>query len=102
MKQGTWQFMSIDMLLKRAKMVEVDDDLESFFYVILYYAARYLKSNITDVGAFIEGFFDSYEVHDGRYLVGATKYSAILKLRRAVRQLTESAVRHGNEERCTV
>ena len=77
MKQGTWQFMSVDMLLKRAKMVEVDDDLESFFYVILYSAARYLKSNITDVGAFIEGFFDSYEVHDGRYLVGATKYSAI-------------------------
>ena len=65
------------MLSKRAKTVEVADDMESFFYVILYYAARYLASNIEDVPAFIENFFDSYEWIGGAYRVGETKYNAI-------------------------
>ena len=77
LNQGTWQFMSVDMLSKRAKVVDVADDLESFFYVILYYASRYLKSNVEDVGAFIEGLFDSYELVGGRYLVGRAKSTAI-------------------------
>ena len=76
-KQGTWQFMSVAMLSQRAKTVEVPDDMESFFYVILYYAARYLASNIIDVPAFIENFFDSYGWIGGAYTVGETKYNAI-------------------------
>ena len=69
--------MSVAMLSKRAKTVEVVDDLESFFYVILYYAARYLVSNIGDVPAFIENFFDSYEWVGRAYRVGAMKYNAV-------------------------
>ena len=33
------------------------DDLESFFYVMLYFAIRYISSNITDVKRFLHDFF---------------------------------------------
>ncbi|TBU26657.1 hypothetical protein BD311DRAFT_601956, partial [Dichomitus squalens] len=58
-RTGTWQFLSVAML-SRSKEVEICDELESFFYVILYYAVRYLRSNIDDgiIGEWIYTFFD--------------------------------------------
>ena len=76
--------MSIAMLSRRAKTVEVVDDMESFFYVILYYAARYLASNITNVPTFIENFFDSYGWDGSAYSVGETKSTAIKEARGVV------------------
>ncbi|KAI0631748.1 hypothetical protein C8Q77DRAFT_1272662, partial [Trametes polyzona] len=55
---GTWQFMSVAVLCDMCKVVETSDELESFFYVLLYYSIRYLRSNCADVGAFIEHLFD--------------------------------------------
>ena len=76
--------MSVAMLSRRAKTVEVVDDMESFFYVILYYAARYLASNITNVPIFIENFFDSYGWDGSAYTVGETKSTAIKEARGVV------------------
>ena len=65
-------------LLSRLKQVEICDELESFFYVILYYAVRYLHSNIKgDVGNWIHDFFDTYGVNDDTYVCGQVKLNAI-------------------------
>ncbi|KAI9056842.1 hypothetical protein FKP32DRAFT_1638736 [Trametes sanguinea] len=74
-RTGTWQFMSVAVLLDNTKAIEVSDELESFFHVILYNAVRYLRSNCTgaDVGSFIEEFFDIYAYSDGNYTCGLKK-----------------------------
>ena len=70
--------MSVNRLFKQAKLkAEVSDDLESFYYVILYYAVRYLRSNISDVAALIERLFDEYQSVEGAYVVGIGKLYAI-------------------------
>ena len=71
--QGTWQFMSVELLTNLYKCVEVPDDLESFFLVLLYYAIRYLDSNVKDAGDYIEEFFDTFTLQDGVYTVGTVK-----------------------------
>ncbi|KAI0631757.1 hypothetical protein C8Q77DRAFT_158188 [Trametes polyzona] len=58
-RTGTWQYMSVAILLDHSKVVEISDELESFFHVLLYYALRYLRSNCLQVGSFIETFFDA-------------------------------------------
>ncbi|KAI9058411.1 hypothetical protein FKP32DRAFT_1273175 [Trametes sanguinea] len=74
-RTGTWQFMSVAVLLDSTKAIEVSDELESFFHVILYNAVRYLRSNCTgsDVGSFIEEFFDIYAYLSGDYTCGLKK-----------------------------
>ncbi|KAH9895622.1 hypothetical protein C8Q73DRAFT_444295 [Cubamyces lactineus] len=59
---GTWQFMSATLLNHHEKAAEICDDLEAFFHVLLYYAVRYLKSNLTqkEVGDFIDEYFDQF------------------------------------------
>jgi len=42
--QGTWQFMSIDVLRNIGKLHTVQDDLESFFWVVLYGIVRYMET----------------------------------------------------------
>ena len=66
-------------MLSRLKEVEICDELESFFYVILYYAVRYLDSNIDDkdVGNWIHHFFDVYDVRGDTYVCGQVKLNAI-------------------------
>lgn len=66
-------------MLSRPKLVEICDELESFFYVILYYAVRYLRSNIddADVRHWIHSFFDTYGVHRDTYVCGEKKLNAI-------------------------
>ena len=76
--QGTWQFLSV-ALLSRPKEVEICDELEAFFYVILYYAVRYLRSNIDEsaVGSWISNFFDTYGVKANTYICGEKKWETI-------------------------
>ena len=65
--------MSVELLTDPNKCVEVPDDLESFFLVLLYYAIRYLDSNIENVGDYIEEFFDTVSLKGGMYTVGHAK-----------------------------
>ncbi|KAI0660068.1 hypothetical protein C8Q70DRAFT_1132735 [Cubamyces menziesii] len=76
-RTGTLQFMSVAMLTENSKVVEIADELESFFHVILYNAVRYLASNCTNAGAFIEDFFDTYKEEDGQLFCGDRKETAI-------------------------
>lgn len=69
--------MSVATLNEHAKVVETSDELESFFHVILYYAVRYLVSNCSDAGNFIENFFESYSLVNKKYLCGKTKRTAM-------------------------
>ncbi len=64
---------------KMVEMVEVYNDLEAFFYIILYYAIRYIDSNCRDVATFIEDFFDCYTIRNGEYYVGQKKKTAITR-----------------------
>ncbi|KAI0808256.1 hypothetical protein C8Q74DRAFT_1213922 [Fomes fomentarius] len=75
---GTWQYMSA-ALLSGPKIVEVCDEVEAFTYVILYYAVRYLRSNCDDltVASFINDFFETFTICNGRYVCGPAKCHAI-------------------------
>ncbi|KAH9946077.1 uncharacterized protein BXZ73DRAFT_37541, partial [Epithele typhae] len=75
-RTGTMQSMSVAMLLSSGKVSEVSDDLESFFYVLLYYLVRYVPSSFEEPEAvfhWLEDFFDSYAVQDNIYTCGAVK-----------------------------
>ncbi|KAI0327851.1 hypothetical protein GY45DRAFT_1307842 [Cubamyces sp. BRFM 1775] len=76
-RTGTLQFMSVAMLTENSKVVEIPDELESFFHVILYNAVRYLTSNCTNAGNFIEDFFDTYTECDGQLFCGEKKETAL-------------------------
>ncbi|KAI0806731.1 hypothetical protein C8Q74DRAFT_1189652 [Fomes fomentarius] len=77
-RTGTWQFMSV-ALLSGDKTVEVCDEVEAFTYVIIYYAVRYLDSNVdeTTVASFLDKFFDTYDVCNGKYVCGRAKRATI-------------------------
>ncbi|OBZ74250.1 hypothetical protein A0H81_06298 [Grifola frondosa] len=76
-RTGTWQFMSSAVLDNKSRRPIIADELESFFYVLVYYGVRYLKHNSKDVASFMLAFFDSYSFSDGEYSCGSTKRSAI-------------------------
>ncbi|KAI0739873.1 hypothetical protein C8Q80DRAFT_1200724 [Daedaleopsis nitida] len=79
-RTATWQFISVAILNHpRTKTIEVCDELEAFFYVLLYYAIRYLRSNYHDVtiANFLDEFFDCYNIMDGKYTCGSAKLMAI-------------------------
>ncbi|KAL7279887.1 hypothetical protein ACG7TL_006296 [Trametes sanguinea] len=76
-RTGTWQFMSAAVLDNHSKKLEISDELESFFHVTLYYAVRYLDSNCSDVGSFIENYFDTYVLDNGKYKCGTEKSHTI-------------------------
>ncbi|KAI0641665.1 hypothetical protein C8Q79DRAFT_285489 [Trametes meyenii] len=79
-RTGTWQFLSAAMLSRYPGAVEIADELEAFFYVILYHGVRYLKSNCEEHAFFLEGFFDAYTWgKDGVYTCGAAKANAVKK-----------------------
>ncbi|KAI0689367.1 hypothetical protein C8T65DRAFT_673012 [Cerioporus squamosus] len=77
-RTGTWQYMSV-ALLSRDKDVEVCDELESFFYVLLYNATRYLLSPLPDItiANYLDEFFDQYGWGDGRYVCGDKKKTTV-------------------------
>ena len=68
-------------LLSRSKSVEICDELEAFLYVLIYYAARYLRSDCdgATIAIFLDEFFDTFGIDNGRYVCGATKLRAIEK-----------------------
>ncbi|KAI1785220.1 hypothetical protein LXA43DRAFT_150866 [Ganoderma leucocontextum] len=78
-RTGTWQFMSVHVLLKTTKLIEIPDDLESFFHVLIYYAVRFLPHNLADdlVGRFLYNYFDDYTDGAPGFTCGPAKYNAI-------------------------
>ena len=72
------QFLSI-ALLSRPKVVEICDELESFFYVIVYHAVRYLESNLREqaLDYWIDTFFDMYSCTNDAHTWGEQKIAAI-------------------------
>ncbi|KAI0357286.1 hypothetical protein OH77DRAFT_1451608 [Trametes cingulata] len=76
-RTGTWQFLSVGMLSAKPKAPEIIDELESFLYVLLYYAVRYLRSNCENVAAYLESFFDAHAFIGKVYTCGQAKLSAV-------------------------
>ncbi|KAI0716112.1 hypothetical protein C8T65DRAFT_572319 [Cerioporus squamosus] len=77
---GTWQYMSVALSSDTKAYPEVCDEIESFFYVILYQAVRYLQSNMDceTVANYIDDFFNSQGYVNGRYTCGNKKFYTIL------------------------
>ncbi|KAG6812335.1 hypothetical protein H0H87_009870, partial [Tephrocybe sp. NHM501043] len=65
--QGTWQFMSSQLLLGNHTVHTIQDDMESFVYVVLYHGLRYLEHNgRLSVPVILARIFDSEEIdNDG-------------------------------------
>ncbi|KAF8875393.1 hypothetical protein BD779DRAFT_1651255 [Infundibulicybe gibba] len=63
-RTGTWQFMSIKLLMDPASRHELQDDLESFFWAVVYHGFRYLKLATPASGTYLQermsSIFDSY------------------------------------------
>ncbi|KAI0653515.1 hypothetical protein C8Q70DRAFT_1163787 [Cubamyces menziesii] len=61
-RTGTWQFLSVNALKRPNAHIEIADELESFFYVLLYCAIRFLPHTCNDVSQFMYSFFDRGEI----------------------------------------
>ncbi|KAI0333028.1 hypothetical protein GY45DRAFT_1368783 [Cubamyces sp. BRFM 1775] len=76
-RTGTWQFMSASALGEPSKRILVQDDIESFFHLLLYYAIRFCRHNWSDVGAFMDAYFDGYVKYEGVIYGGKEKLSTM-------------------------
>ncbi|KAH9889453.1 hypothetical protein C8Q73DRAFT_159451 [Cubamyces lactineus] len=77
-RNGTWQFLSVNALRHPKAQIEIADELESFFHVLLYCAIRFLPHTCDDVSRFMYDFFDRGET------VGRSRYTcSILKWKRS-------------------
>ncbi|KAI0628960.1 hypothetical protein C8Q77DRAFT_1143806 [Trametes polyzona] len=75
-RTGTWQFASAAALSDLSKEIDVADEMESFFHLLLYLSIRYLPHNIYDVGRFMEQYFDGHSLNANfEYHGGFTKYN---------------------------
>ncbi|CDO77506.1 hypothetical protein BN946_scf184912.g5 [Trametes cinnabarina] len=72
-RTGTWQFASAMALDNPTKRIIVQDDIESFFHLLLYFAIRYLPHNCDNVGDFMDRYFDGYREVNGEYYGGEKK-----------------------------
>ncbi|KAH9855974.1 hypothetical protein C2E23DRAFT_559159 [Lenzites betulinus] len=72
-RTGTWQFMSAMTLIKPWRRIEVEDELESFFNVLLYFSVRFLPHNCDQVGDFMHTYFDDYSTLANTYRCGFYK-----------------------------
>ncbi|KDQ59800.1 hypothetical protein JAAARDRAFT_56762 [Jaapia argillacea MUCL 33604] len=75
-RTGTWAFMSAALLRDGKKPAVLQDDLESFFHVLLFNAVKFLKNSCQDIPGFITDFFESYTLTKDRCLGGRGKYDA--------------------------
>ncbi|KAJ8453464.1 hypothetical protein ONZ51_g13584 [Trametes cubensis] len=95
-RTGTWQYMSIALINEPTKAVEISDELEAFFHVLLYYAVRYIKSNCKDVPAYMELYFEAYRIYGGRYRCGSLKTFTITTGELHTSESTRSVIRFGS------
>ncbi|KAI0629399.1 hypothetical protein C8Q77DRAFT_285251 [Trametes polyzona] len=76
-RTGTWQFMSASALADPKKGIIVQDDMESFFHILLYLAIRYLPHNCSNVGGFMDAYFDGHHKENGEYFGGVVKMNTM-------------------------
>nr|VWP01527.1 Filamentous fungal-specific transmembrane protein [Ganoderma boninense] len=78
-RTGTWQYMSAHALNDPYRQIVIQDELESFFHVLLYYAIRFFPHNLDDehVGQFLHDYFDAYFPHTEGYRCGSAKFEAM-------------------------
>ncbi|KAI1797453.1 hypothetical protein LXA43DRAFT_969406 [Ganoderma leucocontextum] len=78
-RTGTWQYMSANALNDPTRRIVIQDELESFFHVLLYYAIRFLPHNLGDehVGQFLHDYFDAYTPDALGYRCGRAKLEAM-------------------------
>ncbi|KAI0365606.1 hypothetical protein BV20DRAFT_728976 [Pilatotrama ljubarskyi] len=78
-RTGTWQFMSARALNNHTKTIVTQDELESFFHVLIYIAIRLLPHNCddADVPQLLYDYFDDYAPHSTGHRCGPTKYGAM-------------------------
>ena len=80
--------MSAHSLNDPFRKIVIQDELEAFFHVLLYYAVRFLYHNLSreNVGHFLHGYFDDYTPNASGYRCGAMKLhameSGVISLRR--------------------
>lgn len=72
--------MSVHTLVDATRLIEIPDDLESIFHVLIYFAVRFLPHNLPDdlVGRFLYSYFDDYTDGAPGFTCGLLKYNAIL------------------------
>ncbi|KAI0781507.1 hypothetical protein BD413DRAFT_31623 [Trametes elegans] len=76
-RTGTWQFISVFSLNHPLEPMTIADDIESFFYILLYCGLRYMRHNCDNVPFFLTSFFDSYIPKGETLYCGGTKREAI-------------------------
>ncbi|KAM5531950.1 hypothetical protein V8D89_014384 [Ganoderma adspersum] len=73
-RTGTWYYMSVYSLTFPGHPVSIADELESFFHVLLYLAIRFLRTNLSNAGAFVDSYFDAFKLDsDNRAVCGLLK-----------------------------
>ena len=73
--------MSAHALNDPHRRIVIQDELESFFHVLLYYAIRFLPHTLNDnsIGRFLQEYFDGYSPGpNGGYLCGSEKFNAMV------------------------
>jgi hypothetical protein len=75
--QGTWPFIAAKILLDPEHIHDLEDDLESFFWVILWVLLRYTKNNLRPqfLGAILNAFDEAFP---GERVVGGQQKRDLL------------------------
>ncbi|KAL6301568.1 hypothetical protein BKA93DRAFT_738530 [Sparassis latifolia] len=76
-RTGTWQFLSVHALNNPYRTITIQDELESFFHVLLYFGIRYLRHNFARVGEFIYSYFDDGIPTGDEWICGSEKKAVI-------------------------
>ncbi|KAI0645255.1 hypothetical protein C8Q79DRAFT_761141 [Trametes meyenii] len=78
-RTGTWQFLSVNALNDHTKPIDIQDELESFFHVLLYICIRFLHHNLDDksVPQFMRDYFDDFTPNVAGYRCGSRKHQVI-------------------------
>ncbi|KAH9960890.1 hypothetical protein BC827DRAFT_1384148 [Russula dissimulans] len=77
-RTGTWQFISISRLCDPSiRPHEVSDDLESFFWVLLYEVVKCRNVRGVNLSKKLQGVFDQYSNRDGNVTGGTGKHDCL-------------------------
>ncbi|KAJ3504749.1 hypothetical protein NLJ89_g7775 [Agrocybe chaxingu] len=89
-RSGTWKFLSAGLLQDPHKRLTLQDEIESFFYVLFYYAIKFLPHNLSakEVEMILEKVFEKfwYDFVLRELTGGDDKHSMIIR-RAYVREL---------------
>lgn len=69
--------MSAALLYWLRLPIAVEDELESFFHIILYAGVRFLWSTVPDVTSFLRTLFDAFQLEQDQYRCGAKKLDSM-------------------------